>query len=252
MIASMEKYKAEEKRPFKDPGYPVHGTRNGVPAIGVSKLNHIHEAMIDHLIAHPGCTNKEISEVFNYNRAYVSQLLACDAFRDGLKARRAGLFDPVLRMSIEEKFGSVIRRNLDIIHEKLQGDAEDIPDNFVVRTLEISTKALGMGNAAMQSEVSGDGDRLNKLAERLVSLQSKARKGLENEEAIEVEAREAVEGDTELQGSESLQCRSEERAIRTYERISRATTQEDGRGGVSSGDCAQCGRDASVCQCIGG
>lgn len=106
-------------------------------------LNYSHDAMIDEIIVNPAITQNELAKKFGYSVSWISQVINSDAFNERLAARKAELKDPVLVASMEEQFKGILARGLEITREKLE--SPDVSDNFVLRTMELSTRALGYG-----------------------------------------------------------------------------------------------------------
>jgi hypothetical protein len=75
---------------------------------------------------------------------WIAQILGSDVIRTRLAERASELIDPVLRASVEQHFNEVVFRTLAILREARPARAAaEIPDNLVIRALEVSTRALG-------------------------------------------------------------------------------------------------------------
>lgn len=139
---------------------------------GIAKLSYTHDAMIDQIIAKPDISQNQLAALFGYTPAWVSQIISSDAFQAKLAERTKELVDPVVRASVEEQFKGIVSRSLDILREKLNRPAHQVPDNLALRSLEISARAAGYG-ARDQTPSVQPGDmhvHLNVLGERLVTL----------------------------------------------------------------------------------
>jgi len=72
---------------------------------------------------------------------------------------------------MEERFRALVLRSLEIVREKLDRPAAQIPDQLVMRSLELSSRALGYGarldQAAVQVSVE---NHLEILSDNLVML----------------------------------------------------------------------------------
>jgi hypothetical protein len=101
--------------------------------------------MVDMIIANPAVSQNELALNFGYSAGWVSQVIASDAFQARLSERTADLVDPTIRASVEDRFKALVLRSLDILREKLDRPAQMIPDNLALRSLEISSRALGLG-----------------------------------------------------------------------------------------------------------
>jgi transcriptional regulator with XRE-family HTH domain len=111
----------------------------------IQKINYSHDGMINLIIAHRGISQNQIAAHFGYSASWVSQVMSSDAFQARLSERAAEIEDPTIRATVEEGLKGLIARSVEIIKEKLKGEPSSIPDNLAIRTLELSTRALGMG-----------------------------------------------------------------------------------------------------------
>lgn len=114
-------------------------------AKGIGKVSYTHDAMIDLIIAQPWISQNQLAAHFGYSPAWISQVFASDAFKERLKERTKDLVDPTIRQSVEDNFQAMVLRSLDILKEKLNRPAHEIPDQLALRTLELSSRALGYG-----------------------------------------------------------------------------------------------------------
>lgn len=114
-------------------------------ARGVQKISYTHDAMIDLIIANPAISQNQLALHFGYSASWVSQVIACDAFQARLAERTKDLVDPTIRATVEDRFKALVLRSLDILREKLDKPSEAIADNLALRTLELSSRALGYG-----------------------------------------------------------------------------------------------------------
>lgn len=119
--------------------WPVH--KNGA----IAKTSYTHDAMVDIIIANPAINQNDIARHFGYTASWVSQVMASDAFQAKLLERTQDIVDPTLRATVEERIKSLVIRSIEILKEKLDRPSSAIPDNLVIRTLELSTRAMGYG-----------------------------------------------------------------------------------------------------------
>src|SRR5208282_2934439 len=113
---------------------------------------------------------------YGYTASWVSQVMSSDAFQAKLAERAAEIEDPTIRATVEEGLKGLIARSVEIIKEKLKGEPTSIPDNLAIRTLELSTRALGMGAKAPVVDVRVNvGDHLEVLGGRLTDLLTRKR-----------------------------------------------------------------------------
>lgn len=140
-------------------------------AQGIKKVHYTHDAMIDILIGHPSISQNDLAAFFGYSASWISQVLNSDAFKARLAERRGEIIDPTLTATFEEHLKGMAARSLAILEEKLNGPANLIPDNLALRTLELSTKALGYGARVESPPVQVNVyNHLEGLGDRLVTL----------------------------------------------------------------------------------
>jgi len=108
-------------------------------------VNYSHQAMIDLILSCPGISQNDLAAHFGYSPSWISTIMASDAFQAQLAKRREEIIDPILTATVEEKFKGILARSADILMEKLNGPANTIPDNLALRSMELSSRALGYG-----------------------------------------------------------------------------------------------------------
>ncbi len=140
----------------------------------VAKMRYSHQDMIDFMIANPSVSQGALAARYGYSQAWISNVMASDAWKSMVAARRAELVDPVLSMTLQEKFGALAEKSIEVLMTKLS--APVVSDNVALKAAELGAKAVGIGgNAAPQSPQQ---DHLAALANRLIDLQSNIRKGV--------------------------------------------------------------------------
>lgn len=150
-------------------------------------VNYAHDQMIDLVIATPGITQNAIAEATGYSVSWVSQVMNADAFKMRLALRREQLVDPEIRESVERSFDGLIKRSQDILRDKLTQPSNQVPDQLVLRTLELSSRARGYGARIPEPPPPSTPIEvhLNILGERLVELNRKAQRTLEYDDGQE-------------------------------------------------------------------
>lgn len=144
------------------------------PRKGIMKVSYSHDSMIDMIIANPVINQDALAAYYGYTAGWVSQIIASDSFQARLAERKDELVDPTIRASIEENFKALVVRSLAILREKMNKPSDQIPDNLALRTLELSTRALGYGVRPEAVAPPSEG-RLEELGERLVGLLERKR-----------------------------------------------------------------------------
>ena len=144
---------------------PLLSTKSA--ATSLQKVNYSHDAMIDIIIAVPGCTQNTIAQHFGYSVGWVSRIMCSDAFQARLQARRDEVVNPGLVATFEERLKGLAQQSLDILVEKLDvtetldpltGKVIPVDNSGVaLKCLELSAKALGYGarqtNVAIQNNI---------------------------------------------------------------------------------------------------
>jgi hypothetical protein len=159
---------------------PSTGTSMG----RLQKCSYTHEAMIDLIIKNPEMSQNQLAAHFGYTPGWISNVLASDAFQALMASRREEIIDPELKASIEERFRALVIQSLKVLSEKL--NKVNPSDNVALRAAELGAKALGVGGHAPPPPAPPS-DRLARLAERLVSLQSNIRERVLNAEDVKFE-----------------------------------------------------------------
>lgn len=151
---------------LRDPPAPTMGM--------IAKVRYSHQDMIDFLIANPATSNNALAARYGYSPSWVSNVMASDAWQSAMAARRGELVDPTLAATIEERFRGITLQSLQRLQEKLA--APQVSDNVVLKAVELGAKAMGVGGNAPPSAPAAD--HLAQLANRLIDLQSRVRKGV--------------------------------------------------------------------------
>jgi len=147
---------------------------------GITKVSYTHDTMIDFIIADPCITQFELATRFGYTAGWVSQIIASDAFQARLAERTGELVDPTIRATVEERFKAIVLRSLEILREKLDKPSHQVPDNLVLRSVELSSRALGYGARDSQPAVPAPAMHihLENLGENLTRLLQRKRNEL--------------------------------------------------------------------------
>lgn len=166
------------------------------PTMGaLARVRYTHVDMIDFLLANPGISQNALAARYGYSPAWVSNIMASDAWQSQLAKRREEMVDPALALTIKERMNGLTLRSIEVVMAKL--DQPGVSDNVALRALELGAKASGLGgNAPPAAPVTGV-DRLAQIANRLIDLQSNIRKGvtLDGQAAEVLPAAEDAEGE---------------------------------------------------------
>jgi hypothetical protein len=134
-------------------------------------VHYTHQAMIDLIIERGGrISNAELALYFGYSQSWISTVMQSDAFQAAFAARREEIIDPRLRMSLEEQARGLYARSMEILREKLNVDAANVPDQLALQTFAQSARALGYGARPPPSPSEDTNAALIKHADNLVGL----------------------------------------------------------------------------------
>lgn len=155
-------------------GPAVSGTLSPPQATpqAIQKVSYSHAAMIDMILAQPGISQNALAARFGYTPSWISQVIASDAFQAALAARAKEIIDPVLLLTVNERFDALVRRSQEVLMEKLSKPADVVPDQLAVQVLATSARARGYG-ARPETPPQAPVDvniHLNVLGDRLVGL----------------------------------------------------------------------------------
>lgn len=183
------------------------------PTMGrLQKVRYTHADMIDFIIRFPEASQNEIAARYGYTPGWISNVLASDAFQAAMAARKEEIVDPELKATIEERMRALVIRSQQVLMSKL--NQPQVSDAVALRSLELGARALAIGGNAPPTAPSQD--RLVRLAERLVDLQSNVRQGVTYEgqriRESEPEFREEGTGGGQLRDLQGPQPRVHESA----------------------------------------
>lgn len=149
----------------------------------IKSLNYSHDGMIDLIVANPGITQNEIARQLGYSVSWISQVINSDAFQSRLADRKTELVDPIITATLDRQFEGILSRSLELTRERLA--AETVSDNFILRSAELSSRALGYGAKRDEAPKTNLDEKLTDLASNLVGL---LRKGKREPSVFEGEA----------------------------------------------------------------
>lgn len=121
-----------------------------------NKIKHIsirHDAIIDLVIKNPNITRHELCRLSEYSHVHLGTLMNSEAFLERLSERKAELVDTQLFSSIEEKLKAATSQSLELLMEHMNINPEP---SVAIKVLEISSKALGFGNASEKVSINNN------------------------------------------------------------------------------------------------
>lgn len=102
-----------------------------------------HDALIDLIIENPTWTHRQYAKHFGQPPSWFATILATDSFQLALDPRRLEISDPSITATMEERLRALTIRSMSVLQTKLENDK--VEDFTVLKAMEISSKALGMG-----------------------------------------------------------------------------------------------------------
>lgn len=146
------------------------------------------EAMVDLIAANPNLSPEQYAAHFNRSPEWFASVIASDSFQQCLAPRKSEIANPAITATLEERFRALVLQGVDVMQKKLNND--EIDSMTVLKTMEVSVKALGMGNVAPAAPVAAP-IGAEAVAEKLLSALDKARNHITALEAETVEVRES-------------------------------------------------------------
>lgn len=163
------------------------GRQTDAPSMGrLKRCSYTHDALIDLIIKHPGMDQNHLAAAFGYTPGWISNILASDAFKARMAARREEVVDPVMRATIKERFEALAHQSLTVLMDQLSQST--VSPLVALRAAELGAKAIGIGGHAPAPVPQAN--RLEQLAERLLALHAGVKGRIINGEAklLSVEA----------------------------------------------------------------
>ena len=162
---------------------PLVGTKTGTNAI--ARVKYTHDGMIDLILANPMMRQGEIAAYFGFTEGWVSRVMGSDAFNKRLAERKDEVVTPGVIATMEERLTGLAIQSIEVLQKKLE--ATSSPD-IAVKSLELSTKALGMGArigqqntqvnnyvVALPPKVSNEGEWAQQAAQSAKDMADRAR-----------------------------------------------------------------------------
>lgn len=157
---------------MKGDGALGESLRGGVQS-QIKRAQASHDNIVDMMIAHPELTKGEIARKLGFSPSYLSIVTGSDAFKVRLAARRAQFVDPLIQASVEEMFGSMTERAVEVLMEKLSMPTNTIDPQLALQAASLGAKVAGLGGFGAKNAIINvvpSEDRLNRLADNLTRL----------------------------------------------------------------------------------
>lgn len=124
------------------PKPPVHPDSKSTGNQRIYKVSHIHECIINEMIADPTRTIAELAEIFGYSTSWMSRLTNSDSFQARLAERRQEVMDPSIRARLKDKLETVTMVALDSIQRKLE--SPETSAELALSSLGVIQQSLGL------------------------------------------------------------------------------------------------------------
>lgn len=111
----------------------------------IAKVRYTHDALIELTITNPEWSQAQLAEAMGYTEAWISTIMASDAFEARRAERRSQIVDPVLSEMAEHNFKALVLNSQRILAEKLEATQSA---DLALNVLSVSSKALGYGARA--------------------------------------------------------------------------------------------------------
>lgn len=115
-------------------------------ALTLNKIHHIHEMIINDMIAEPTVMQTELCQRFGYSIGWMNRLINSDSFQARLAERRQELLDPLIKAQLNEKMKSVVMQSLNTIQHKL--NSPEASADLAMASLGVVQAGLGILNPA--------------------------------------------------------------------------------------------------------
>lgn len=109
-----------------------------------------HEGMIRLIIDNPTWTHKQFAAHYGRPASWFASVLATDEFQLALDPHRHEITDPSITATMEERLRALALRSMSVLQHKMESGK--VADFTVIKAMENSTKALGMGVPGKRQE----------------------------------------------------------------------------------------------------
>lgn len=153
---------------IENPGHQT-ALSPAAPTMGaLGKTSYTHDDMIDFILKNPSVTQRQLAARYGYSESWVSNIMASDAWKAKFAKRRDEIISPDLILTVTQRMEALAQRSLQRIMDEL--DKPSCSPNVMLKAAELGAKSLGLGALREQSPGDANGDRLERLANRLIDL----------------------------------------------------------------------------------
>ena len=142
--------------------------RGGKPTL--LKVRYSHADCADRILASPGIAQQDLAMIYGVTDAWMSIVINSDAFQAHLAARKEELIDPVLSATLNERYGALAARSVEVLLEKLHKPVDQISDKLALEAASLGARAMGVGEERRPIGAATASDHLAAIAHRLIDL----------------------------------------------------------------------------------
>jgi hypothetical protein len=139
------------------------------PKPAIQKLRYSHEAMIEMIVAEPSVQQNELARRFGMTASWISTVINSDAFQVKLHERMGETWGE-LSVSMQDQMKGLMARSMEILRAKLDTHHTNVPDQLALRTVELTSRALGYGARDTTTVNVNVTQKLDDNADQLVHL----------------------------------------------------------------------------------
>lgn len=141
----------------------------------VLKISHLHDQLMDFMIARPTAKLRDVAEHFQRTQAWVSTIIHSDVFQAKLRERQDQVFGEIA-LTVRDRIVGLANSSLELLAERVE--AGKIKNGDLVRTTDSMLSKMGFGGPANAGADSGRTELISMSEGQLVALVSEARKAL--------------------------------------------------------------------------
>lgn len=108
----------------------------------ILSLSHVHESIMNWMIANPEKPLKMCAAHFGYTRAWLSTIIHSDLFQARLREKQEAVFSGI-KEDLQTKLGALADVGVEKLSEKLE-DSDD--PKFIMEATKLALEKLGFGN----------------------------------------------------------------------------------------------------------
>lgn len=115
-----------------------------VNAVQIDTIRLWHEQVVDWMLENPHLTQGQCADHFDKTQSWLSTLINSDLFQE-YKDRRFRQHQELVSHSVIERVSGLASLSLEVLHDRILEEKDDIPLGIVKDSAELTLKALGFG-----------------------------------------------------------------------------------------------------------